>query len=118
MELQVRSLALLSGLRIQRCRRGLDPALLWLWCQLAAVALIEPLARELAYAEGAVIKRNKTKQQICILNFYSLLSFFSSQPLLLPLSVSPHLSHNSSHQHKRIFGTFKRKHLLNFIEQF
>ena len=32
--------AVLSG----RCR--LDPALLWLWCRLAAVALIRPLAWE------------------------------------------------------------------------
>ena len=41
----------LSGLNIQvavncgiGCKCGLDPELLWLWCRLAAVALIWPLA--------------------------------------------------------------------------
>ena len=33
-------------------RHGLDPALLWLWCRLAAVAPIQPLAWELPYAMG------------------------------------------------------------------
>ena len=47
MRTQVRSLASLSGLRIWHCcelwghRHGLDPALPWLWCRLAAVALIK-----------------------------------------------------------------------------
>ena len=46
MRMWVRSLALLSGLRIcvavscgMGCGPGLDPMLLWLWCRLAAVAL-------------------------------------------------------------------------------
>ena len=34
------------------CRRGLDPALLWLWHRLAAAAPIQPLAWELPYATG------------------------------------------------------------------
>ena len=34
-----------------------DPALLWLWCRSAATALIPPLAWELAYAVGAVLKK-------------------------------------------------------------
>ena len=34
-----------------------DPALLWLWCRLAAVALIPPLAWEPPYASGAALKR-------------------------------------------------------------
>ena len=39
----------------------LDPALLWLWCRLAAVTLIQPLAWELTYAASAALKRkNKT----------------------------------------------------------
>ena len=50
--LRVQSLASLRGLRIWRCRElwyighrcGFDPSLLWLWCRLAAVALIKPLA--------------------------------------------------------------------------
>ena len=32
-------------------RQGLDPELLWLWCQLAAAALIRPLAWELPYVK-------------------------------------------------------------------
>ena len=39
--------------------RGLDPGLLWLWCMLAATAPIQPLACELPYAAGAVLKRQK-----------------------------------------------------------
>ena len=40
-----------------------DPALLWLWCRLAAVALIPTLAWELPYAVGTALKKaNKTKQ--------------------------------------------------------
>ena len=45
------------------CRFGLDPALLWLWCGLAAVAPIQPLAWKLAYATSAALKKqNNTKQ--------------------------------------------------------
>ena len=35
------------------CRRGSDPALLWLWRRLVATAPIRPLAWEPPYAEGA-----------------------------------------------------------------
>ena len=41
------------------CRPSWDPALLWLWCKLAAVAPIQPLAWELPYAVGAALKRPK-----------------------------------------------------------
>ena len=34
-----------------------DPVLLWLWCRLAAVALIRLLAWELPYAMGVALKR-------------------------------------------------------------
>ena len=37
------------------CRCGLDPAMLWLRCRPAAVALIQPLAWEPPYAAGALI---------------------------------------------------------------
>ena len=38
----------------------MDLALLWLWCRLAAAALIEPLVWELSYAAGAaLIKKDK-----------------------------------------------------------
>ena len=40
-------------------RRGLDPALLWLWCTAAAVAPIGPLPWELPYALGVALKRKK-----------------------------------------------------------
>ena len=40
------------------CRLGLDPVLLWLWCRLAATALIQLLAWELPYAMGAALKRH------------------------------------------------------------
>ena len=39
-----------------------DPALLWLWCRLAAIALIRPLALEFSYAVGAALKRQKKKK--------------------------------------------------------
>ena len=44
------------------CRRGSDPALLWLWRRLAATALIEPVAWEPPYATGAALKREKNKK--------------------------------------------------------
>ena len=34
-----------------------DPVLLWLWCRLAATALIRPLAWEPPYAVGVALKR-------------------------------------------------------------
>ena len=49
MRTQVRSLGLLSGLGIWRCRE--------LWCRPAATALFQPLAWELSYATGAALKR-------------------------------------------------------------
>uniref|UniRef100_A0A8D1SH77 Sulfotransferase n=1 Tax=Sus scrofa TaxID=9823 RepID=A0A8D1SH77_PIG len=61
MRLRVWSLPLLSGLMIRRCRelcgvgcrRGSDPALLWLWHRPVATAPIGPLAWEPPYAAGA-----------------------------------------------------------------
>ena len=43
-------------------RQGPDPVLLWLWCRLAAVAPIGPLAWERSYAAGAALKRQKKKK--------------------------------------------------------
>ena len=66
MRIQVQSLASLSRLRIsiavscsvgQRC--GSDLALQWLWHRPAAAALIWPLAWELLYAAGVVLKNQK-----------------------------------------------------------
>ena len=72
MRTQVRSLALLSGLGSGitvsygvGCRRGSDPALLWLWLCLAATAPIRPLAWEPPYAEGTAqeMAKKKTKKK-------------------------------------------------------
>ena len=63
MRLQVRSLALLSGLGssvAMSCgvarRHGWEPALLWLCCRPGAVDLIRPLAWEPPYAVGVALK--------------------------------------------------------------
>ena len=42
-------------------RRGSDPALLWLWCRLAATAPIRPLAWEPLYAVGAALEKTEKK---------------------------------------------------------
>ena len=44
-------------------RRDLDLELLWLWCRLAAVALIQSLAGEIQYATGAALKTQKKKKK-------------------------------------------------------
>ena len=44
------------------CRRGSDPALLWLWHRLVATAPIGPLAWEPPYAAGAA-KEITTKKK-------------------------------------------------------
>ena len=78
----VRSLALLSGLRIRRCvscgvgsRHGSDPALLWLWCRLVAIPPIGPLAWEPPYAVGvaqeiAKKKDKKKKKLTCLVTVH------------------------------------------------
>ena len=40
-------------------RHGLDPTWLWLWCRLAAVALIRPLTWELPHTSGMGLKKKK-----------------------------------------------------------
>ena len=40
-------------------KHGSDLVLLWLWCRLAATALIRPLAWEPPYARGAALKDQK-----------------------------------------------------------
>ena len=57
---EVQSLASLRGLRIWYCRE--------LWCKLAAVAVIRPLAWELPHAVGEALKRGKKKKNY--INFY------------------------------------------------
>ena len=46
-----------------RCRRSLDPALLWLWLRPVTMALIRPLAWEPPYAVGSS-PRKGTKSKI------------------------------------------------------
>ena len=47
-----------------------DPTLLWLWCRLAATALIRPLAWELPYAVGVALKKKKKKRKMGIYNTF------------------------------------------------
>ena len=49
-----------------------DPALLWLWCRLAAAALIQPLAWALPYAVGVALKIQKKKEtlKVAVLLFF------------------------------------------------
>ena len=44
------------------CRRGSDPALLWLWYRRAAVAPLRPLAWEPPHAVGAALKNKQTNK--------------------------------------------------------
>ena len=44
-------------------RHGSDLMLLWLWCRLAAIALIGPLAWEPPYAVGSALKSKKKKKK-------------------------------------------------------
>jgi len=45
------------------CRCSSDLVLQWLWCRLAAAALIRPLAWELPYAAHATLKKQTKKRQ-------------------------------------------------------
>ena len=49
-------------------RRGSDPALLWLWRRLAAIALIQPLAWEPPYASRAAHEIAKKKKNCTVKN--------------------------------------------------
>ena len=71
MKLQVRSLSLLSGLRIQHCRElwcrlqtRLGPCIaVAVWRRSAAVSPIRPLAWKPLYAMGVVVKKAKKKKK-------------------------------------------------------
>ena len=77
MKLWVRSLALLSGLRIWRCcelwsrsqTRGSDPKLRWLWHRQVATAPIRPLAWNLHMPWEWPKKWQKDKKKIQNLSF-------------------------------------------------
>ena len=70
MTLQVRSLALLSGVGSGiavscdvGCRCGSDPKLLWLWRRPAATAPIRALTWEPPHAAGAALEMEKEKKK-------------------------------------------------------
>jgi len=88
MRMWVWSLALLSGLRIRHCHElqcrsqmqlGSLLLLLWLWYRPAAAALIWLLARELPYAVGKALKRQKLLmfKAICFLFEIVLFGYYS-----------------------------------------
>ena len=63
----------------------LRSALLWLWCRLAAAALIWPLSWELLYAAGVALKRPKKKKFFffateSIIVIYFCLSYLKQNP--------------------------------------
>ena len=77
MRMWVRSLVLLCGLRIWCCcklgvdgRHGSDLVLLWLWCRLAAAALIRPLAWEPPYATCGPKGKKTARQQSPVLSTF------------------------------------------------
>ena len=70
MRLRVRSLASLSGLRIQHCRElrcrsqtGLGPCIAVAVVQAGSSAPIQALAWEFSYAEGMALKKDKEKKR-------------------------------------------------------
>ena len=56
-------------------RLSSDPALLWLWCRLAAVVLIRPTAWELLCAAGAAQKASKPTKSYVFLDLSYFFSF-------------------------------------------
>ena len=72
-------------------RHGLDSMLLWLWCILAATALIRPLAWELPYATGTALEKKKYTYTYILGISWNQTVFVS--PLLSPLpSPTYHIS--------------------------
>ena len=60
-------------------RCNLEPTLLWLWCRLAAMALIQPLAQELQYATSTTLKKktkNRGKEKKTNINYRQNLCIF------------------------------------------
>jgi len=71
-------------------RRGLDPALLWLWCGPTVVAPVGPLAWKPPYAISAALKKGKKKpkpnqNKTLPYNTYSKMPFEGDWPLSVPL---------------------------------
>ena len=71
----------------RRC--GSDPALLWLWCRLAATAPTGPLAWEYPYVVGAALKRQKhTQKKLFIYWELSLNLYYEMQLSFLSLIIN------------------------------
>ena len=76
-----------------------DPALLWLWCRLAAAAQIQPLAWELPYATGAALKKKcKWKAPLGVVrrlttDSHSLLTSYLTQNLKAHFIIQAHSEH-------------------------
>ena len=68
-------------------RHGSDLMLLWLWCRLAAIALIRPLAWESPYAASVALKsKNNNDNKNCLIKFS--LCPHVSPPKFSPLLLS------------------------------
>ena len=70
MRMRVRFLALLSGPGIWLCHELWCRLLVWLWCRLAAVPSIRPLAWELPYAVGVALKKEREREKCIYLFIY------------------------------------------------
>ena len=56
-------------------RCGSDPVLLWIWCRLAATALIRPLAWEFPCAVSAAVEKTKRQKKMRNMNARNLKKF-------------------------------------------
>ena len=130
MMLRVRSLALLSGLIIQRCcelwcrlQILLGSGVAWLWHRLAATAPIRPLARGPPYVTGAALKRQKDKKtkkkkkkQIGLLN---LILLFSINKILVYHTLIEHILNAICFTERTLYMRLEIKHLklplINFV---
>ena len=63
------------------CRRGSNPAFLWLWHRPAAIAPIGPLAWEPLYATGVALKRQKKKKKFILFDNTSIDSYLASNKI-------------------------------------
>ena len=71
-------------------RGGWDPDLLWLWCRLAAIALIRSLAWEPLYATGvAPEKGKKTKKKKRILTMKTYRKVYSEKKHSVKCTLNP-----------------------------
>ena len=65
----------------------MDPALLWLWCRLAAAAPIGPLAWELPYAMSVALKRKKDLMIVFLGGVSLSVCLFADLPFILAAFV-------------------------------